>query len=177
MQPTEPVAAIRAAFPDAVLDVIEFRGETTVVVPVERIVEVATFLRDGEGLQYNFLVDAVGIDYWPTMPRFAVSYNFYSMLFNRKLRLQVRLGEADTADEDLLVPSLASEWPGAAWQEREIFDMFGIRFENNPDMRRILNPPDWDGYPQRRDYPLGYETVQFSFNYEEINKHKPYAKE
>ena len=98
------------------------------------------------------------------------------MLYNRKLTVRVRV--AEPAGDDLpVVPSVTGLWPTANWQEREIFDMFGIHFEGHPNMRRILNPVDWDGYPQRKDYPLGYETVQFSFNFDEIQKHKPFAKE
>ena len=177
MQPRDPVAAVREAFPGAVVEVVEFRGETTLVIQADKIAEVATFLRDGDGLKYNFLVDVTGVDYLPDYPRFGVLYHLYSMLTNRRLALKVRLGQEDDEDEALVVPSVTGVWPTANWQEREVFDMFGIRFAGHPDLRRILMPADWDGYPQRRDYPLGYETVQFSFNYDEIQKHKPFAKE
>ena len=171
MQPKDPVAAVREAFPNAVEEVVEFRGETTLYVAPEHMTEVATFLRDADGLKYDFLVSAVGVDYLPKSPRFAVAYHLYSMLYNRNLRLKVRAEDGES------VPSLTPVWPTANWQEREVYDMFGIEFDNHPDLRRILMPVDWDGYPQRKDYPLGYETVQFSFNYDEIDKNKPYAKE
>jgi len=174
--PKDPVAALREAFPAAVQDVEEFRGETTIQVAPEQIVDVARFLRDADGLKYDFLVDETGVDYLPETPRFAILYHLYSMLYNRKLTVRVRV--AEPAGDDLpVVPSLTGLWPTANWQEREIFDMFGIRFEGHPNLHRILNPVDWDGYPQRKDYPLGYETVQFSFNFDEIQKHKPFAKE
>jgi len=75
------------------------------------------------------------------------------------------------------VPTSVDLWVGADWLEREIADMMGIRFDGHPDPRRLLMPDDWDGHPHRRDYPLGYETIQFSFNADEISEHKPFAKE
>jgi NADH-quinone oxidoreductase subunit C len=171
MQPRDPVAALREAFPDAVEEVAEFRGETTVIIAPAQIAAVAEFLRDADGLRYNFLVSVVGVDYFPESLRFAVAYHLYSMLYNTTLRLKVRLAE------DQAVPSVTPVWPTANWQEREVYDMFGIPFEGHPDLRRILMPEDWDGYPQRKDYPLGYETVQFSFNADEVDRNKPYAKE
>jgi NADH-quinone oxidoreductase subunit C len=171
MQSKDPVAAVREAFPDAVQEVAEFCGETTVYIEPARIADVASFVRDDDGLRFNFLVSVVGVDYLPESPRFAVAYHLYSMLYNTNIRLKVRVEDGEP------VPSVTPVWPTANWQEREVYDMFGIEFENHPDLRRILMPADWDGYPQRKDYPLGYETVQFSFNYDEIDKKKPYAKE
>jgi NADH-quinone oxidoreductase subunit C len=171
MQAKDPVAAIREAFPDAVQEVVEFRGETTVYIDPPKLADVAQFLHDADGLKFNFLVSVVGVDYLPESPRFAVAYHLYSMLYNANLRLKVRV------EEDEAVPSVTPVWPTANWQEREVYDMFGIPFDNHPDLRRILMPEDWDGYPQRKDYPLGYETVQFSFNYDEIDENKPYARE
>ncbi len=171
MQPRDPVAALREAFPDAVEEVVQFRGETTVYIAPAQMAAVAAFLRDGDGLKYDFLVSVVGVDYYPESPRFAVAYHLYSMVFNTTLRLKVRL------EEDEGVPSVTPLWPTANWQEREAYDMFGIPFDGHPDLRRILMPEEWDGHPQRKDYPLGYETVQFSFNFDEIDRNKPYAKE
>lgn len=173
--PADPAELVRQALPDALLDVREFRGETTLVVAPEALVQVARFLRDTRGLVYNFLSDISAVDYYPeaTRPgRFGVSYHLYSHLYSRRLRVKVFVQEDDTT-----VPSVTGVWPGADWLEREIFDMMGITFEGHPDLRRVLMPQDWEGYPHRRDYPLGYETVMFSFNKDEINKHKPYAKE
>lgn len=171
MQPQDPVAALREAFPDAVEEVVTFRDETTVYIVPAQMADVAAFLRDGDGLRFDYLVSVVGVDYLPESPRFAVAYHLYSMLYNQTLRLKVRLEDGES------VPSVTPVWPTANWQEREAYDMFGIIFENHPDPRRILMPDDWDGFPQRKDYPLGYETVQFSFNYDDIDKNKPYAKE
>lgn len=173
--PKDPVALLREKMPDAVLDVHQFRDETTIVVAPEHLVAAATFLRDTPGLVYNFLSDISAVDYWPenTRPeRFGVSYHLYSMLYNRRIRLKLYLPE-----EEPVAPTLTLVWPGANWPEREIMDMMGIDFDGHPDPRRLLMPEDWQGHPHRRDYPLGYEQVQFSFNVEEILKHKPLAKE
>jgi NADH-quinone oxidoreductase subunit C len=174
-KPLDPVEAARTALPDAIQDVKDFRGDLTLIVRREEIVTVAQYVRDTPGLVYNFLSDISAVDYYPEYSRperFGVSYHIYSMLYNRRLRLKIYVPEEDTT-----APSVTSIWPGANWLEREIFDMMGITFTGHPDMRRILMPEDWDGHPHRRDYPLGYEQVQFSFNVEEILKHKPSAKE
>lgn len=171
----DPVETLKQAKPGVVLDVKLFRDETTIIVSRDAIAEVARFMRDTPGLVYNFLSDISAVDYYPeaTRPeRFGVSYHLYSMLYNRRLRIKVFLPE-----EEPEVPTVTGVWPGANWPEREIFDMMGINFAGHPDMRRVLMPEDWDGHPHRRDYPLGYEQVQFSFNVEEILSHKPLAKE
>lgn len=170
----DPVKALTDAFGDAILDSNEFRGELTITVDASRIVEVGEYIRDTDGLKFNMLSDIAGIDYLPADPeekRFCLNYHLYSTFTNRRLRLKVLWNE-----EDAPVPSVTSVWPSANWEEREAYDMFGILFANHPDLRRVLMPPEWDGFPQRKDYPLGYETVQFSFNFDEIQKHKPFAK-
>lgn len=168
----DPVAALREAFPDAVRDTQEFRGELTVIVDGVRIVDICRHCRDTAGLEYNFLSDVTGIDYLPQEPRFGVVYHLYSMLHNRSLRLKVLLSA-----ENPIVPSVIPVYAAANWFEREIYDLLGIMFTDHPDLRRLLMPEDWDGHPLRKDYPLGYETVQFSFNFDEVDRHKPYAKE
>jgi len=94
------------------------------------------------------------------------------MLYNRRIRLKVYLSE-----ENPEVETVTTVWPAANWLEREIMDLMGIQFKGHPDKRRLMMPDDWNGHPHRRDYPLGYETVMFSFNVDEIMKHKPLAKE
>jgi NADH-quinone oxidoreductase subunit C len=171
----DPVAAVRQAMPAALLDTKTFRDEVTLIIKGDQIAEVARYLRDTPGLVYNFLSDISAVDYYPDYnrpERFGVSYHLYSMLYNRRLRLKVFVPE-----EEPEVPTVTTVWPAANWLEREIFDMMGIRFTGHPDMRRLLMPADWNGHPHRRDYPLGYEQVQFSFNVEEILKHKPRARE
>jgi NADH-quinone oxidoreductase subunit C len=174
-EPSDPVAALKAVFPDAVKDVKAFRGETTIVVASESIEKVIRYLRDTAGLIYNFLSDISSVDYYPDNDRperYGVSYHIYSMLYNRRLRVK-----AFVPEEEPSLPTIVPVFPAANWLEREIMDMMGIIFEGHPDPRRVLMPDDWDGHPLRRDYPLGYETIQFSFNAEEIMKHKPFAKE
>lgn len=169
----DPTETVREAFPDALLDVHEFRGELTLIVAIESVVDVLQFVRDKPGLIYNFMSDISAVDYYPDYDRperFAVSYHLYSMVYNRKLRVKVFVSE-----ENPVVATSVDIWPVANWLEREIHDMMGIKFDGHPDLRRLLMPDDWQGHPQRRDYPLGYETPQFSFNVEEIMKHKPFA--
>lgn len=172
MTPLAPIATLRTALPDAVQDVVVFRDEVTAVIASTQIVEVCRFCRDTQGLDFNFLSGVTGVDYYPQEPRFALVYHLYSMLHNRSLTLKVFL-----PGQDLTISSVTSVYPSANWFEREAFDMLGIMFSDHPDLRRILMPEDWDGHPLRKDYPLGYETVQFSFNFDDVDKHKPYAKE
>lgn len=172
MSKRDPINTLQAAFPGAVQATQEFRGEITVMVDGTQIVNICRFCRDEEGLEYNFLSDVTGIDYHPQEPRFAVAYHLYSMIHNRSLRLKVYL-----PGEDPTVESVTGVYPAANWSEREIYDLLGFTFTGHPDLRRILMPEDWDGHPLRKDYPLGYETVQFSFNFDEVDKYKPYAKE
>jgi NADH-quinone oxidoreductase subunit C len=172
MTALDPIEALQTAFGDAVQDALLFREEITITVAGEKIVEICRYCRDTKGLEYNFLSDVTGIDYYPQSPRFAVAYHLYSMVHNRALRLKVCLD-----DEEPTVPSVTDVYPAANWFEREIYDLVGVTFTGHPDLRRILMPEDWEGHPLRKDYPLGYETVQFSFNFDEVDEHKPYAKE
>lgn len=167
----DPQLVLPEAFGDAIEGIETFRGQLTIYVAASHIVEVARFCRDTDGLRYVFLSEVMAADYYPSVPRFGISYQLYSMLYNRRLRLKVMWSEGDPD-----VPSVTELWPAANWHEREVYDMFGIPFDGHPDLRRLLMPPDWEGHPLRKDYPLGYETVQFSFNVDEINKHKPYAR-
>ena len=171
----EAADALQAAMPEALLDSHCFRDETTLVVPPAQVVDVCRFLRDTPGLVFNFLSDISAVDYWPEQDRperFGICYHLLSMLYGRRLRVKIFV-----AEDEAEAPTITAVWPGANWLEREIFDLMGINFRGHPDMRRVLMPADWDGHPHRRDYPLGYEQVQFSFNAEEIMKHKPFAKE
>lgn len=172
MTALNPVEALHTAFPDAIQGSEEFRDEITVWVDREKIVDVVRHCRVTEGLQYNFLSDITGIDYLPKEPRFGIAYHLYSMVHNRSLRLKVLL-----PGDDPTVPSIVTEFSSANWSEREIFDLLGVTFTDHPDLRRLLMPDGWDGHPLRKDYPLGYETVQFSFNFDEVDQYKPYAKE
>ncbi len=149
----------------------EFRGDVTLLVKAEQIVEVCTALRDEFG--FNMLINETAVDYWPQeSPRFHVVYHLYSMNDRVILGLRVPL-----AGNDPHIATVEGVFPAANWYEREIWDMFGIHFDGHSDLRRILMPHDWAGFPQRKDYPLGYEEVQFTFNFNEVSVHKPHPKE
>lgn len=133
----------------AVAEVIEFRGDTTIVVPREHLRAAAEHCRDASELQFNLLSDATCVDRFPAEPRFELNYQLVSISKRMRLTLRVRVPGADAT-----VDSLISVWPGAGWLEREIFDLMGVRFTGHPDLRRILLPEDWEGHPLRRDFPV-----------------------
>lgn len=152
-------------------EIKEFRGETTLFLEAAHIIDAATALHDEFG--FAMLQGETAVDYWPEQnPRFHLIYHFYSMTLNQTICLRVPVdGNAP------VVPTLEKVYPNANWHEREIWDMFGIRFDGHSDLRRILMPQDWQGHPQRKDYPLGYEEVQFTFNFDQISLKKPAPKE
>lgn len=146
---------------------VEFRDLAKVVVGVDRIIEAAQALRDQHG--FDMLAALSAVDYWPQRePRFHIVYEFKNIA--KKLRIELRVPL--NGDEPVL-PTLIGVFPNANWHERELWDMFGIKIEGHPDPRRILMPEDWVGHPLRKDYPLGYEEVQFTFNFKEIDQRKP----
>jgi NADH-quinone oxidoreductase subunit C len=141
----------------SVAEVIEFHGETTLLVPRELLRATAEFCR--ANLEFNFLSDATSVDRFPVEPRFELNYHLVSIAKKTKIRLRTRVSGADP-----VVDSLVPVWPGAGWLEREIFDLMGIRFNGHPDLRRILLPDDWEGYPLRRDYPTeGFRDIPATF--------------
>jgi NADH-quinone oxidoreductase subunit C len=144
------VQRLRAWDPQAVTQAAEFRGELTVVVPREHLRHVATYLAAEPGLEFNFLSDISAVDRLPAQPRFELNYHLLSLPNRQPLRLRVWVSSIT----DPMVDSVTSVWPTADWHEREIFDLFGIRFDGHPDLRRILMPDDWEGYPLRKDYPV-----------------------
>lgn len=159
--PTLKIA--KDAFPGKKLRATEFRGQSTLIVEPADLHEVLAFLRHDPRCDYNFLSDVTGIDYlnYPakTVGRFAVVYNLMCYArddrFFVKVFLDPTLPTDGTADDPTLyVDSACDIWPGAEWPEREVFDMFGIRFRNHPDLRRILLWESYPAYPLRKDYPL-----------------------
>jgi len=149
----------------------EEHNEVRLIVPVENIVTACKQLHDRHG--FELLSAMTAVDYWPQdAPRFHIIYQFNSLSQNLSLGLRVPVAGSDPA-----VPTIAHIYRNANWREREIWDMFGIRFIGHPDLRRILMPEDWEGHPLRKDYPLGYEEPQFSFNFEDIRNRKPRARE
>jgi NADH-quinone oxidoreductase subunit C len=165
-------AALRARFGEAVAGVTEFRGETTVTVDRDAIVEVLRFLKESPEPGFTFLADLTAYDDLPREPRFYVVYQLRNLVRSVGLRIKCAL-----PGDDPRLPTVTGIHRNANWPERELFDMFGITIEGHPDLRRILMPADWEGHPLRKDYPLGYEEVQFTFNFDEIDRKKPYAKE
>jgi len=149
----------------------EFRDETTLMLAPTKLTEACKLLRDDFG--FGMLVDETAVDYWPQeTPRFHLVYQLYCLPKNLRICLRVPLDGNQPS-----LPSIEAVYPNANWFEREIWDMFGINFENHTDLRRILMPHDWEGHPLRKDYPLGYEEVMFTFNFDEIDLRKRYAKE
>ena len=149
----------------------EFRDEVHVFVKAERIVEALTLLRDK--YEFELLSALTASDYFPQQtPRFHVVYQLSSLAKNITVQLRVAVN-----GDQPKVPTATRVYEVANWRERELLDMFGIAFEGHPDPRRILMPVDHEGHPLRKDYPLGYEEPQFTFNYDDIDLKKIYAKE
>jgi len=149
---------------------IEFAGETSLILPVEKLSEAARLIHDEFG--FDLLSALTAVDYWPEEnPRFHVFYRFTSIPNHQTLNVRVPVPALSPQ-----VPTLENVYHSANWHEREVYDMFGISFVGHSDMRRILMPHDWEGHPLRKDYPLGYEEPQFSFNFDEIDVRKPHAK-
>jgi NADH-quinone oxidoreductase subunit C len=135
-------------FGDAVIDARRLDMDT-VVVARSAIFDLARFLRDDPELKYNYLTDLTVVDYDKRRPRFEVVYHFFSLDNNTRVRVKVPVGEPDAE-----VESLTPLWKIANWLEREAWDMFGVRFRNHPDLKRILMYPEFEGHPLRKDYPI-----------------------
>jgi NADH-quinone oxidoreductase subunit C len=145
-------------------------GMPTIYVPREALVQTCRALRNAPDLQFVLLVDLLPVDYLPREPRYEIVYLLASLGIPgfgdtaKRLRIKVRVPGADA-----VVPSVSSVWPAANWSEREAYDLFGIHFTDHPDLRRVLMPDDWEGYPLRKDYPVQikqavktYEPLQVS---------------
>jgi NADH-quinone oxidoreductase subunit C len=120
----------------------------TIYVPADRLVETCRALRDTPSLGFDLLIEVTAVDYLPHAPRYEVVYHLVSVPHRLRLRLKVRVPDGGT------LPTVQSVWPAAGWPEREVWDMFGIFFDGHPDLRRLLMPEDWEGHPQRKDYPV-----------------------
>jgi NADH/F420H2 dehydrogenase subunit C len=142
----EIVDALKKTFPDIPIEAYTYLSQNYLILPRESIVPVAMFLKTE--LHFNFLADLTAVDYPNREKRFDVVYHLYSFSRNERLRVKARAGDQET------VESVITVWSGADWMEREVFDMFGIRFEHHPNMTRILLPEDWEGYPLRKDYGI-----------------------
>lgn len=140
---------IKNNFPDAVIDSKIFRNELTLVVRKEYIAEIAKFTKENSELDFLYLSDLCGVDRVETDDVFEVVYHLYSLNKNHRLRLKVPLPSSNP-----VISTVTNVWKTANWHERETYDMFGIEFENHPDLRKILMPDDFEGHPLRKDYPL-----------------------
>jgi NADH-quinone oxidoreductase subunit C len=152
--------ALAEAFPgldDAIEHVVVDRGELTLHITPEKIAEVCAVMRDDPGLRFELCSSVSGVDYLGTDGRrLHVVYQLTSMTYRRRVRLETAVSAADPH-----VPSVTGVYPTADWQERETYDMFGVIFDGHPNLTRILMPDDWEGYPQRKDYPLGGVPVEY----------------
>ena len=164
------VEKLEAKFGKAIEEVVDFRGERTVIVDPKKVQVICKFLRDDPDLQYNFLVDICAEDMLPAYPRFAVNYQIRSMPNVHDFRLRTLVEDPDSGPK-----TVGTVWAIGTWLEMEVWDLMGISFGGNKSLRRLFLPEDWVGHPLRKDYPLGYEEVQFSFNWEAIQARKPYA--
>jgi NADH-quinone oxidoreductase subunit C len=142
------IVALQSTLPDAIQQTSFWVGDWTVIVHVSRLLDVAAYLRDAPEARFDVCSDVTASDWPPRPQRFDVVYCLYSVALRHRVRLKVRTAESES------VPSVTAVWPAANWLEREVFDMFGIRFDGHPDLRRILMPEDWQGHPERKDYPL-----------------------
>ena len=146
---SQPLELLKEKYPDGVLETLLPQGDATAIVRPEFLMEIMGFLRDDARLLFNLLVDVTAVDYWGRKPRFDVVYHLLSIPLNRRLRIKVPV-----EDNEPTVDSLTPLWGSANWLEREVWDMFGIRFKGHPELKRILMYEQFEGHPLRKDYPL-----------------------
>ena len=148
------VDAIKEKFGDQFVKAYSFIGQNQIEMKNDRIVEVMTFLRDNDIIPFDYLVDETAV-HWPKEEQFEVVYILYSFTKNERLRVKARIKESEE------IESVVSVWTTADWLEREVYDMFGIRYANHPNLTRILLPEDWVGYPLRKDYNIRLQDVEW----------------
>ena len=142
------IQSLQLGVPGSVAQISYWVGDWTIVVPLARLADTAQHLRDAPDALFDFCSDVTASDWPPRAERFDVIYCLYSTVHRHRIRMKARVSELQP------VPSMAGVWPAANWLEREVYDMFGVNFTGHPDRRRILMPEDWQGFPQRKDYPL-----------------------
>ena len=155
LQPLVPGAALEAGHS------VDF---ATIYVPSDRLVETCLALRDTPSLDFKVLAEVTAADYLPRDPRYEAVYHLLSTTTRARLRVKVRVGATGS------VPTVQNVWRGAAWPEREVWDMFGIVFDGHPDLRRLLMPEDWEGHPQRKDYPVQIRKVAQTYEPLEVSE-------
>ena len=148
LTPPAFVAGLQAAVPGSVAHISYWVGDWTIVVPAEHLMAAAQHLHDSADARFDLCSDVTATDWPPRAQRFDVIYCLFSTRLHHRVRLKVKAAELDP------VPSVTAIWPAANWLEREVYDMFGVNFTGHPDRRRILMPEDWQGHPQRKEYPL-----------------------
>jgi NADH-quinone oxidoreductase subunit C len=143
------MTALEKLVPGSGAEALASIDQPTILVPADRLPAVCGALRDDPAFQFTALVDIVGVDNLPNEPRFEVNYSLVAADVPARLRVKVRVNGGEPR-----VPSVVGVWPSAGFLEREVWDLFGVEFEGNPDMRRLLTPEDWEGHPLRKDYPV-----------------------
>lgn len=143
------VQKVKEKYPEAVVEEHAFRGDQTIIIRKEFLLPVVKFLKEDPQLNFSLLIDLTGVDYLGRSPRFEVVYNVFSLAHQVRLRVKVQVEEKEP-EVDSLVPL----WPIANWYEREVWDMFGVRFKGHPDLKRILMYEGFEGHPLRKDYPI-----------------------
>jgi NADH-quinone oxidoreductase subunit C len=149
MEANVTLKKLSSRFPDSVVETHSYRGDDTAVVKKEDVLEICKFLRDDEALLYNLMVDLTVVDYIGEDLRFEVVYHFYSLKFNKRIRIKARVSESDCT-----IDSIVSLWISADWFEREAYDLYGVIFKGHPELRRILLYEGFTGHPLRKDYPI-----------------------
>lgn len=172
MEPMEIVENLKEKFSGEIVSVSEFRDQVFVSVKREKVVDICRFLRDEPDIYMDYLADLCAVDYPERKYRFEVVYNLYSIKHGHRIAIKALIPESD-----LSVDSVVAIWNVANWHEREACDMYGIVFNGHPDLRRILMPEDWEGYPLRKDYPLkGREDWEYK-GFEETKELHSHDKE
>jgi len=162
MDAPDLIAALTPLVPGVTFEAAPSIDFATIYVPADALVRTGTALRDHLG--FEVLVEVTAVDYHPRAPRFEVVYHLLSTSSLRRARLKVRAGAGDG------VPTLQGVWRAAGWPEREVWDMFGVPFDGHPDLRRILMPDDWEGHPQRKDYPVQVRKVAQTYEPLEVTE-------
>ncbi len=163
MEPLEIADRLKEKYLNEILDIVEFRDQVFVSVKKDRILDICRFLNDDPDIRMDYLADLCGADYPDRDLRFEVIYNLFSIKHRHRIAIKARI-----AEHDLTIDSVVPIWKGANWHERETCDMYGIVFNGHPDLRRILMPEDWEGYPLRKDYPLKGPSDREYKGYEEL---------
>lgn len=155
MKKEQVVESIKSKFPNSVLSEVTFMGEITLEIGKENLKGIMSYLRQPSEAGFEVLTDLTGVDYLEPVKRTKVVYWLQNPTNYERLRIVL------FAARDEAIPSVTDIWEGADWYERELYDLFGVRFEGHPDLKRILMPDDWKGHPLRRDYALTEEPVEF----------------